>query len=357
MPVRAARSEAGTAVALLVPFSFTGELNSVPMTTDRERRPACPPLIIAGPTGVGKSQLGLALAQRLDGEIIVADSMQIYRGLDIGTNKPSPAERAAVPHHLVDICEPDETFSAFAFAEAAHALVGAIQGRGRVPIVVGGTGLYLRAFLKGQLSGAGRDAAIRDRLRAEADRLGVAALYARLCALDQRSAGTIRSGDLFRIIRALELIEISGAPASAIRPDLWDAPRVPLSGFVVLAREREELASRIADRATAMWEAGLLEEARRLLATGLAPDLRPLQAIGYRQAVAVLSGGLSLADAQQDLVRATRQYAKRQLTWFRREPAAEWMWVSGDDWVEPLADQVSLRCAGGEARLTAGGRP
>ena len=286
--------------------------------------------------------------------------MQVYRGLDIGTNKPSQAERRAVPHHLVDICEPHDSFSAFAFAEAAATAIHAIQRRGGFPILVGGTGLYLRAFLKGQLAGGGRDAELRERLQAEAARDGVPALYARLRTLDPLSAETIRPGDLVRIVRALEVWEGTGRPPSELRPDLWDAPQVALSGFLVLTRPREELAELIERRSARMWEAGLLDEVRGLVAAGVAPDARSLQSIGYRQAVAVLAGRLNLAEAQRDLVRATRQYAKRQLTWFRREPAAEWISASGAAWLEPLVEQLAFRLmastqAGSGAQLDAGG--
>jgi tRNA dimethylallyltransferase len=303
-------------------------------------------LIIAGPTGVGKSLLATAVATRAPGEIIVADSMQIYRGMDVGTGKPSPAERRTVPHHLLDICHPTESFSAFEFAQRVHRLVDDVVSRGRVPILVGGTGLYLRAFLKGQLSGAAGDPALRARLRAHAAREGGATLHARLQQVDPASAARIRSGDLYRIIRALELTELTGEPASRIRPGLWDPPRVVVSAFLVLMREREELYRRIDERAKRMWEEGLLAEVRTLLEAGYSADLRPLQALGYRQAIAVLSGKASAAEALEEMQRATRNYAKRQVTWFRREPAAEWITVRGDDWVEPLATTILARLGG-----------
>jgi len=304
---------------------------------------ASPPVIIAGPTAVGKSQLALAVAQRVPAEIIVADSMQVYCGLDIATDKPTLRERAAVPHHLLDICEPHESFSAFAFAAAARTAVDSTQRRGKLPILVGGTGLYLRAFLKGDLAGGGGDSTLRARLKTEATQIGAPALHARLAARDPVSAQAIRPGDLFRIIRALELCETTGQTASTLRPGLWDPPRRPLAGFLVLTRAREELAQRIALRSARMWDAGLLEEVWALLARGVPPECRALQSIGYRQAVAVLAGRMTLEAAQEDLVRATRQYAKRQLTWFRREPAAEWITVSGDDWADSLADRLAVR--------------
>jgi len=301
----------------------------------------------------------MAVALRLPAEIIVADSMQVYRGMDVGTAKPSAAERRIVPHHLVDICDPTETFSAFDFSQRAHGLVDEIRACDRVPILVGGTGLYLRAFLKGQLSGRGGDPALRARLRADAAREGLATLHTRLRQVDPASAARIRRGDLYRIIRALELWELTGKPASTLRPDLWDPPRVAVSAFIVLTRARDELCRLIDARARRMWEDGLVAEARRLFEAGYAPDMRPFRALGYRQAVSVLQGRASEAEALSEMQRATRNYAKRQLTWFRREPAAEWITVSGNDWVEPLAATlvVRLRAAGtGTAGLSPAGR-
>lgn len=300
-------------------------------------------LIIAGPTAVGKSALGLAVARRLLGEIIVADSMQVYRGMDVGTGKPSLGERAAIPHHLLDICEPNGTFSASEFARAAHALVREIRERGHVPILVGGTGLYLRAFLKGRLAGAGGDPAIRARLRREAEVSGSQALYARLRSLDPVTAGRLHPHDLFRIIRALELLEITGRPPSEIRSDLWEAPRLQGTAMLVLSRDRQELDRLIDERAEVMWERGLVEEVRRLLAQGYGPDLPALRSLGYRQAVAHLQRRSTEGEALLSMQRATRRYARRQLLWFRREPAADWVTVRGWDWVEPLAEQLRTR--------------
>ena len=297
---------------------------------------------------MGKSLLAMAVAARAPGEIIVADSMQVYRRMDVGTGKPSRADRRAVPHHLLDICDPTQAFSAFDFARRARDVVEDVHARGRLPILVGGTGLYLRAFLKGQLSGGAGDPAIRARLRAEATAQGPAALHDRLRQVDPDSAGSIRPGDLFRIVRALELWELTGKPASTIRPGLWDPPRVPVSAFVVLTRDRQELFRLIDLRAERMWQDGLVAEVRRLLDMGYAADLRPLQSLGYRQALAVITGEVGEADALAEMQRATRNYAKRQATWFRREPAAEWITVRGADWVEPLATALlaRLECAG-----------
>jgi tRNA dimethylallyltransferase len=304
---------------------------------------------------VGKSELALALARRTPSEIIIADSMQVYRGLDVGTSKPSAAERRAVPHHLLDVCDPAETFSAFEFASRAGRLAQEIHARGRLAILVGGTGLYLRAFLKGQLSGGGGDPAVRARLHSEAEREGAAALHARLRTIDPVSSDRIRSGDVFRLVRALELWERTGERPSALRPGLWDPPQVPVFAFLVLMRERSELCRMIDARAHRMWEAGLVAEVQALLRAGYSPNLRPLQALGYRQALSVLSERLDETEALAEMQRATRNYAKRQVTWFRREPAAEWIMIAGDDWVEPLTTSILDRLLGMDVRTSGQG--
>jgi tRNA dimethylallyltransferase len=292
---------------------------------------------------VGKSALALATARRIPAEIIVADSMQVYRGMDAGTSKPSREDRLAISHHLLDICEPSGTFSASEFACRAHTVVGEIRGRGRLPIIVGGTGLYLRAFLKGQLAGAGREPAIRARLHREAERVGSPALHERLAALDPATAGRVHPRDLYRVVRALELLEVTGQRPSEIRPNLWDAPRLPVSAMVVLTRDRRELDRLIDERARAMWDGGGGEEVTRLLAEGYGPDQPVFRSLGYRQAVAHLQGRWTAAEALLHMQRATRRYARRQLMWFRREPAADWVTVRGWDWVEPLAERLVAR--------------
>jgi tRNA dimethylallyltransferase len=291
----------------------------------------------------------MALARAAPGEIIAADSMQIYRGLDVGTAKPAAAERAEVPHHLLDVREVWEDFSAAEFAARAHRLAGEIAGRGRLPILAGGTGLYLRAFLKGRLAPAAADAAVRARLQAEADALGSAGLHARLRGLDPASAERIHPHDRVRIVRALEIQTVTGRPASALRPALWDPPRAPVRTFVVLTREREELHRRIDARCGAMWAGGLLEETRRLLAAPRGLSWRRLEAVGYRQAALFLTGRLDEAEALLAMQRATRAYAKRQLTWFRREPAATWVPVHGEDWAERLAADLLAAVSDGRA--------
>jgi len=294
---------------------------------------------------VGKSALALVVARRYPAEIIVADSMQVYRGMDVGTGKPSSWERAAVPHHLLDICEPSGSFSASEFASRALALVGEIRGRDRLPIIVGGTGLYLRAMLKGRLAGAGGQPAIRARLLREAESVGSRGLHERLIALDPATAARVHPRDQLRVIRALELLEVTGRRPSEIRAGLWDAPQFHISAMLVLTRDRQELDWLIDERARAMWEGGLVSEVQKLLAEGHGPDLPAFRSLGYREAVAHLRGLLTEAEGLRHMQRATRRYARRQLGWFRREPAAEWVSVRGWDWVEPLAERLIARLA------------
>ena len=282
-------------------------------------------LILAGPTAVGKSELALSLARRLGGEIISADSMQVYRGMDIGTAKPTPAERALVPHHLIDLVYPDEPFSAARYAEKFAKAAAGVAGRGRLPIVVGGTGLYIRAAVRPFLF---PDAGARPGLRAELARLaaeiGPQALHLRLAAVDPEAAERIHPNDLRRIIRALEVYEATGRPISA-----WQrlfARRQPYETvFVCLTRERGELYRRIEARTERMIAAGFVEEVKSLLAAGYGRELPSMQGLGYRELCSYLHGECSLAEAVERIKKRTRHYAKRQLTWFRREPVSLWL--------------------------------
>jgi tRNA dimethylallyltransferase len=275
---------------------------------------------VLGPTAAGKSALGLALAEGLAGEIVCCDSMQVYRGLDIGTGKPTPAEQAIVPHHLFDVVDPGEPFHAAAWAERAHAVIADITGRGRLPIIVGGTGLYFRALTQGLFEAPPSDPAIRSRHEAEATALGVPAMHARLAAIDPAAAAGILTNDLLRISRALEVFEQTGAPISELRKA---APRPPPLDLytIVLDPGLDDLRPLIAARVDAMMELGFLEEVRRLRAGGFA-GTRPLDGLGYRQLGQHLDGALSLVAAIAETKRVTIAYARRQRTWFRKQPAA-----------------------------------
>lgn len=289
-----------------------------------------PPLVcIVGPTASGKSALALQLAEEAGGEIVSCDSLQVYRGLDIGSAKPGPEEQARVRHHLLDVADPDESFSAARYAELARAALGDVVARGRRPLVVGGTGLYLRALLLGLFEGPARDEPLRRRLERMAERFGDARLHRLLRRVDPEAAARLTPRDRVRVVRALEVFQATGRPLS----EHLRRPGQALSGFdvsiVVLSPPRERLLRRVEARTDEMLARGLLDEVRALLARGYSPELRPLQAIGYRQAVEVLAGRLSEADARRDIVHKTMQYAKRQRTWFRHQAQARW-YAEGD---------------------------
>ena len=285
---------------------------------------ASPPrlIAIAGPTASGKSALALRLARARNGEIVSCDSLQVYRGLDIGSAKPSAGDRAAVPHHLIDVVDPDQDFSAADYGRRARAAIADIHARGRVPLVAGGTGLYLRALLHGLFEGPGRDQRLRRRLEAIADRHGDARLHRILARVDPESGGRIEPGDRVRVVRALEVYRATG---KAIGEHHRDGAG-PRAGFewrvLVLDPGREALRAAVEKRTDAMLAAGLVEETRRLLARY--PGARPLAAIGYRQAAGVVRGVRDVEQARRDIVAETMRYAKRQRTWFRHQETATW---------------------------------
>lgn len=286
-----------------------------------------PVLAIVGATAIGKSELGMALAEELRGEIVNADSLQAYRGLDIGTAKPGPAERGRVPHHLVDVLEPHEVYSAGEFARRARAAIAEIQGRGRTPVVVGGSGFYLRALFEGLSPLPSGNPETRQALRERLETEGLGALRAELVRLDPKTAARLTAGDTQRILRALEVALATGRPLSS-----WIEEQ-PLgtqgiAGIAVvrvgLTLPRGILYDRIAGRVARMMEAGWLGEVAGLLQQGLSPRLPAFQAIGYRQLVRHLEGDGSLEQAVAEIVRETRRFAKRQETWFRKEPDVTW---------------------------------
>jgi tRNA dimethylallyltransferase len=286
-------------------------------------------VVVLGPTGSGKTSLSVALGQQFNGEIVSCDSVAVYRGLEIGSAKPSPDQRRQVPHHLLDVVAPDAFYTAGDYARAARASIAGITGRGRLPIVSGGTGLYLRALLQGLSPAPPRSAALRDRLLRRAETRGPGALHRILERLDPASAARIHANDLSKVIRAIEVKSASGRQMS----EIWEEGREALTGYRVLRLglhpERRQLYARIDARAVAMFDQGLIEETRELIACyGRSPALASL---GYRQAVQYLDGDLTLAQAIAAAGQGHRNYAKRQLTWFRREPDACWLNGFGDD--------------------------
>lgn len=283
-------------------------------------------LVILGPTAVGKTGLALALAGRLDGEVISADSAQVYRQMDIGTDKPAPAVLARVPHHLIDVCEPDEPFSVAEFQRLATAAVADITGRGRLPLLVGGTGLYIRALTSGFRFSLPGDPALRRQLALEAEKMGPQHLHDRLRACDPRTAAAVHPANVRRVIRAIEVYLRTGTPVSAWK----ETAGVPPFTFIKvgLTRRREELYGRIEARVEDQLRRGLVEEVRRLLDRGYSPALPAMQALGYKEVVPFIAGRVSYEEMVDELKRNTRRYAKRQWTWFRREPDVVWFDLS-----------------------------
>jgi tRNA dimethylallyltransferase len=303
-----------------------------------DRAPDPPRLLaIVGPTASGKSRLGLALAGRLAGEILCCDSVQVYRGLDIGSAKPTRAEQAQVPHHLLDLVDPDEPFHAARWAAQARETIGQVVARGHLPIVVGGTGLYFRALLRGLFEAPPPDPAIRSRHQQEAREQGVPALHSRLAGIDPQAAARIRPADLVRISRALEVFEQTGVPLSALHRAAPPPP--PLDCFgVMLDPPQAELRARVATRVDAMLAAGWLDEIRALRAAGFGAA-RALQSLGYRQLGQFLDGELTLEAAVVAAKQATAAYARRQRTWFRSETMR--LRLQGPSDAEPVLASVA----------------
>jgi tRNA dimethylallyltransferase len=295
--------------------------------------PAPPIVALVGATASGKTGLSLDLAERLGGEIVNTDAMQVYRGMDIGTAKVPPAERRGIPHHLLDLLSVREPLSVAHFQEQARDTATRLREQGRTPVLVGGSALYTRAVLD-RFDFPDTDPAVRARWEAELARVGPAALHARLAETDPKAAAKMEPLNGRRVVRALEVIEITGAPYSASLPELEYAD--PRSVQIGLLIDRPTLDVRIEQRVGEMFEAGFVDEVRRLLDEGLAEGLTARRAIGYRDVVAHLAGDLSLDDARQRTVFATRRFARRQDSWFKKDPRIVWLPFDAPD----LADQA-----------------
>jgi tRNA dimethylallyltransferase len=295
---------------------------------------------ITAPTACGKTALALALAERWPVEIVSMDSAIVYRGLDIGTAKPSPAERAAVPHHLIDVVEPFESYSAGRFADEARRVVAQVSARGRLPLVVGGTMLYLRALRQGLAALPQRDAGVRRALDAQADRDGWPAMHERLARIDPAAAARIAPQDRQRIQRALEVHALTGQPLTVLHEAQQSAPP-PMLTLALVPEDRAELAERIARRFDRMVDAGFLAEVRALMERGdLTPDMPSMRAVGYRQLWGHLAGEYGWDEARRRAIVATRRLAKRQLTWLRHEPGIETLPAFGAALGESVAARV-----------------
>ncbi len=282
-------------------------------------------IAVAGPTASGKSDLGLALTRRLDGEIVCMDSMQIYRRMDIGTAKPTAQERALVPHHMLDVADPTEAYAVADYAVAAERVIAEILSRGRVPILVGGTGLYLKALMDGlSLGGAGGDERLRAELNALADEPGgKERLHDRLAAVDPETAARLHPNDRRRVIRAIEVYEQTGVPMSRQNHAAQDRPFRVLP--LALEWPRDLLYARLEARVHRMMEMGLLREVGALLESGVAPTAQSMQGIGYKELIPVVMGQGDVDRAVWEIIVHTRHYAKRQGTWLRAEPRCVWL--------------------------------
>ena len=293
-------------------------------------------VIVCGPTGAGKTGFAIDLARRLGGEIIGADSMQIYRRMDIGTAKPTPAEQAAVPHHMIDLVDPDEDFDAAAYAAMATAVIGQIIERGRIVFVVGGTGFYIKALLYGLFEEGPSDPMVRRQLNRQAETEGSAVLHRQLAAIDPAAAHRIHVNDTYRIVRALEVHAVTGEPLSVFQKRHgFREPRFNTLE-IGLAWPRPVLYDRINRRVDSMMDQGFLDEVRQLLACGYNRNLKSMQSLGYRHLAGVFEDGVPLAEALRTLKRDHRRYAKRQLTWFRARPAVHWLSPTQTDEAEVL---------------------
>ncbi len=305
-------------------------------------------LIVTGPTATGKTALGVVLAGLLDGEVVGADSMQIYRGLDIGTAKPTAAEMGGIPHHMIDVADPSESFSAARWAALAAACVDDILARGRVPIVVGGTGLYLDALLRRTaFADTAGDGALRARLEAEYDALGGEAFRRRLAEVDPERAEKLAPADKKRLVRAMEVYRLTGETITAHdERSRGLPPRYTSMKLALDFTSRERLYERIDRRAAQMFENGLVDEVRGLLAAGLDGRCTAMQAIGYKETAAYLRGETTLAEAIERVQRESRRYAKRQLTWLRRDESVRWLrWENAPDMnaARPIATEFLSR--------------
>jgi tRNA dimethylallyltransferase len=293
------------------------------------------PIAVVGPTGTGKSDLGVELALRLDGEVVNADAMQLYRGMDVGTAKLTEADRQGVPHHLLDVLDITETASVAAYQRHARRIVEDLLAVGRTPVVVGGSGLYVSALLD-DLDFPGTEPAIRARLETELAEVGAATLHARLTGLDPVAADAILPGNGRRIVRALEVIELTGRPFSASMP----RPGPARYGTVLIGLDRDtaELDERIEQRVDTMFAHGLVAEVRALLPLGLRDGRTASRALGYQQVIAALDGDGDLAAAAVETVRATRRFVRRQRSWFRRDQRITWLDAARPDLLAAVLD-------------------
>ena len=305
-----------------------------------------PLVVIVGPTAVGKSEVAIELAKRINGEIVSCDSRQVYKHLNIGTAKPTKEERRKVPHHLIDIIRPDEEFNAFFYAQKARKAISKAHRKKKIPILVGGSGLYARAVIDGIFLGAGKNEKIRKRLEKEIEKFGSKHLHQRLKWVDLETASHLHPHDRVRIIRALEVHELTGQPISALQKiSRGKRPNYDLL-MIGLKRERKELYRRINQRAERMIKKGLVKEIESILKKGFSRDLAALKGLGYKEIIGYLDGEYDLKEAIHLLKRNSRRFAKRQLTWFNQDKRIHWIEIAKKDSTTRVTAQIieMLKC-------------
>jgi len=305
-----------------------------------------PLVVIIGPTAVGKSKVGVLAAKMLDGEIVSADSMLIYRGLDIGTAKPKRTEMCGIPHHMIDLIEPDQEYSVALYQAQARNVIADIHRRKKLPILVGGSGLYIDSVIKNySFSGTGRNKPLRELLSAEVFKTGTAGLYKKLSEIDPDAAAKIRPGDARRIIRALEVYSLTGMPIS--RHHNRDEERNQYALLIFgLCMDRKKLYRTIEQRVEAMLRDGLVDEVRRLLQKGYNTDLNSMRGLGYKEIASYLKGETTFDEAVEILKKNTRRFAKRQMTWFRRYSKIKWFDIDKCGGHEAVAQEISRHVEG-----------
>lgn len=294
-------------------------------------------ICIAGPTASGKTALAVALAKQLDGEVISCDSMQIYKGMNIGTAKPTPEEMQGIPHHMLDIAHPNEDFSVSRYCEMATPILESILAKGKTPIIAGGTGLYMDALIRGNSFAPYPSTGCRERLEAQADELGMEHMLSLLRGIDPESGARLHLADRKRILRALEVYYETGQTITEHNRNTQQIPpRFQPYWFALEDTDRAALYARIDRRVDTMLEQGLLEEIRALISAGISTKSTAMQAIGYKEFLGVLEGNCTVAEAASQVKQASRHYAKRQLTWFRRNPAITWLRRSPGETTEEI---------------------
>ena len=299
-----------------------------------------PLLVIVGPTAAGKTEVGIKLAERIGGEIVSADSRQVYRFMDIGTAKPSMDERGNVPHYMIDIVNPDEEFTVADYVKGAAKAIREIFKKGKMPVMIGGTGLYVRAVVDGIFSGPGSDTEIRKKLEEEAKKKGLSCLHERLGKIDPEASLRIHPNDGRRIIRALEIYETTGHPISRLQKDGRKRKQEYSPRMFGINRLREELYGRIDERVGKIFRAGFVEEVKMLMDMGYGENLISMEALGYREVIRCLSKKMNLEEAKSKIKKDTRNYAKRQLTWFRKDRRINWINVKRSENSENAAERI-----------------